>query len=308
MKAFVFPGFDSLEVKSERLLSLQLPEVRKSLNEVEEILKRHHSLDVDLTQFIQSEDDYFNAQLPLKVVSSIAVQVGIFNQWKGREKIEFLIGCSLGDLARTVCAGIVDLESVILAGYEFGESLLTRKRGEIYKVSSKESFKLNDLEESLPEGTHLAVFQTPKHFLIAGKGVEFKGWLQEASEKNYRLQKLADVPLHSPLMKDVAELMKKHIQSAELKKPQYRIFSSVWCREISSANEFAEEMADNIVSKVNWVSSLKIAIEEKQIDEIISLGPASTLLRFSERIDVSKNYFRTDAFKIISHDFSEAIA
>ena len=300
MKAFVFPGFDSLEVKSERENSLQLPEVQKMIAQVQEILQKNHLNETDLVQFILSDDKNFNSQLGLKVATSVAVQVGVFNQWKlAGESVDFIMGCSLGDLARSVCAGIVELEAIVCGGYKFGESLMSRPRGEIYKCSTATSISLKELEQSLPVNTHVAVFQTPKHFLIAGEGEAFHKWITERISKGFRIYKMADVPLHSPLMQDVSETMKDIIDSASVKSPQMRIFSSVWCREISTRSEFAQEISDNITHKVNWVSSLRQIIENLGVNEIISMGPASTLLKFSERIPVGRKYQSIDAFKIL---------
>lgn len=300
MKAFVFPGFDSLEVKSERENSLKLPEVQKVLAQVQSILRQNNLNQSNLTEFIQSDDSHFNSQLGLKVAASVAVQVGVFNQWQiAEEKIDFIMGCSLGDLARSVCAGIVELEAVICGGYKFGESLMQRTRGEIFKCSSSSNLDLKELEKSLPMNTHVAVFQTPKHFLIAGEGSAFHQWLQDSIAKGYRVYKMADVPLHSPLMSDVSVMMKDVIESATVNKTDVRIFSSVWGKEISSREEFAQEMADNITNKVDWVFSLKQIIDKMGVNEIISIGPASTLLRFSERIPVKSHYQSVDAFKIL---------
>lgn len=306
MKAFVFPGFDSLEIRAERELSLRLPCVQESLQQVQYILRKNRINDVDLTDYILADDIRFNSHLGLKVVSSVAVQIGVFNQWKASgHQVDFIMGCSLGDLARTVCAGIVDLEPVICGGYEFGESLMARERGEIYKFSSARPITVEELEHSLPASAHVAVFQTPKHFLIAGEGREFREWIKQSQEIGYRIYKMADIPLHSPLMQDVSEIMQRHICSADVKIPITRVISSVWCREIFSREEFTAEISDNIVSKVDWVASMKLAVEEMGVNEIVSLGPASTLLRFSERIPLQMDYLRTDAFKILTENYLE---
>lgn len=297
MRAYVFPGFDCLESKELRTLSLNLFQVDKYLVKASCLLKAKYQGHIDLRRFILEDDSIFNHHLDLKIASSVAVQVAIFEEvYHSYHSPDLLVGCSLGDLARSVCAGVASFEDVILGGYEFGRLLKRAQGASILRCSSPIAQRVEDIETLLPEGLYLAVYQTPKHFLIAGCNRKLEAWQQIACHLGYRTAKLAEIPLHSPLMQDAALKMRQTIHSAPLAQQKWPLYSSLWGRLLSTKDCISSEIEQNICNKVDWVQSTKFMIDQLKVTEIVNIGPAPTLLNFCERIPTLNRYKRTDAF------------
>ncbi len=294
MKAFLFPGFDSLEKFDQRALSIGVPQVRLQMDLANEILAPIVGSDVDLQSFTLSEDGEFNRNLPLKIAASLTVQTAIFESIRAELRDEDLIvGCSLGDLARTVCSGIASFEETLLGGHRFGQLLIESELGYLYRCSASDTTTRETLEVSLPTDLYLSVYQTPKHFLIASRDRTAEAWL---TSQGFRFSILADLPLHSPLMSAILPPMQRTIRASSIRQPKARVFSSLWHREMACANECAEEAGANIVECVDWVRTLEHLAIDQHVDEIVSVGPAPTLLRFAERAPVARPFRMRDAY------------
>lgn len=307
MKAYLFPGFDSLEVQNQRLAALHLPEVQKNLNEANAIIADSTGRRCDLQKFIQSDDLTFNQTLDLKIAASISVQKAVFERLENNfQSDDLIVGCSLGDLARSICSGIAQFQDVLMGGYQFGQVLMSERLGEIYKCTSAEAITSEELEKLLPSDLHLSVYQTPKHFLIAGPLGRTEEWLKN-SNLSLRSAKMGEVPLHSPLMSSAADSMRRVIEKADIQAPKKRVFSSLWQKEFADESNCAQEISDNIVQKVDWVKTLKILVEGMGVKELVSVGPASTLLRFAERTPLTKPYQMTDGFAMLCKEMQVAL-
>lgn len=300
MKAFMFPGFDSLDAKDQRLNCLKLDQVKVRLNEASRQLNETSRNKSNLIDFVRSEDSKFNSDYSLKIVCSLSVQVGIFNELILRgHKPDILVGCSLGDLARTVCAGVASFSDVVNGGYDFGHLLMSKKDGAILRCTSKTMLSKEDVLRDLPSDVFLSVFQTPQHFLVAGTKSALEKWSNFGSGQAFRSSFLFDVPLHSPLMQPAADKMSAPIDRAPLSIPLFRTFSAVWKKEIREVNSFRSELQENICKSIDWVGTMKNLIINESIRELVNIGPAMTLIQFCGRIPLSESFMVDDGLGIL---------
>lgn len=293
MKAFLFPGFDSLDARDDRLKTLKIPQIRERMEAAEAVLRCE-----SLKDFAAASDQTFQASLDLRIVSCVAAQVGIFESLTdlvGED--DWIVGCSLGDLARNVCAGVASFESVIRGGFDFGRSLMQTRSGETWRCSANDEISIEDLKARLPQGLYISVYQTPKHFLLAGPREHTEALIHSIG-LSLRVSKLADIPLHSPIMLGVAASMRSTIESATVRAPSRRVYSSLLNRSLAKAEECAAEMTANLVQTVDWVRCLRTLVETGGVQTLINVGPAKTLLRFAERTPLNASYDALDGFEL----------
>jgi malonyl CoA-acyl carrier protein transacylase len=176
--------------------------------------------------------------------------------------------------------------------------------GCLYRCTASEEISIEALQASLPDGLYLSVYQTPKHFLIASSGAGAEEWLKA---RGYRYSVLAQIPLHSPLMASILPAMESTIQASSIRSPKSRVFSSLWHQEMDCPHNCAKEAGANIVECVDWVKTLESLANDLKVEEIVSVGPAPTLLRFAERAPTARSFRMRDAYAQLTSEMSHVV-
>lgn len=284
--AYIFSGIDGLDLREDRLKILAIPAVRQRINQAQNILDREGAA-FDLIEFITSPDENYKAVLTLQALAVSVVQIGLFDHFvTSAGRPDYLMGCSLGDVARTYCAGAVEFDVVVLGCWKY--HLVARNlRGAAYHVKSLVGTATSHMiDEILQHDLYLAVHQTPKHFIVSGEISKLEEWRKkELTGDRYQVRPLYDKPLHSPLMNPVTE----HIRElyAHTLKPshqwKYQMISSTEPRVIQNHEDLLTDMVENFNSTVYWMQALKFAADDLGIKKFVNVGPAQTLILFAQR-------------------------
>lgn len=289
--AFIFAGIDGLDNFKDRIHVLTLPTVVDRVQQAERVLSKI-APEFNLTDFILSPNETFKKEITLQALAVTVVQIGLFDYLISQgEAPDYLMGCSLGDVARTYCAGAVDFE-VIVAGSWLYHLQAQKIQGESYHVKCLEGSLTEDMvAEVKSSGIYLAVHQTPKHFLVSGSKENMEAWRQKESlNKRYRISSLYNKPLHSPMMKSVTEDL--HVRYAQTLKCEslwlYPMLSSTQLRTISNKAGLMEDMIENFNSTVFWMQALQMAADQMGVQRFVNIGPAATLLLFAERTPLNQ--------------------
>jgi [acyl-carrier-protein] S-malonyltransferase len=297
--AYIFSGIDALDSLKDRLFMLTLPSVKNRVANAQKVLDNVPAK-FNLTEYISSSDENFKKDITLQALAVTVVQIAIFDFFISQgEKPEYLIGCSLGDVARTYCAGGVDFDTIIEASWNYhlkAQSII----GHAYHVKSKGSPLTQQMIEEIQDfGLYFAVHQTPNHFIVTGTLEKLEEWRQnEITNKHYRVYPLYDKPLHSPMMNPVTEHI-NNLYSHTLKPAdqwKYKMVSATHLKVINTRDELLKDMTDNFNSTVYWMQVLQHSVNELGVTKLVNIGPAATLLLFAERTPFNQpveliNYF-----------------
>ena len=299
MKAFIFPGFDSLDCLDNRINSLQIPFVRSRLLDAERVLKERKLPSAVFAEFIAQENSVLQENYDLLIVCSFAIQVGIYEHLLANDiEPDVLVGCSLGDLARTVCAGAISFDDMVEHAFHFGACLKKNRNGAVLRCTASQALDRESIERSLPDNLFLSVYQTPSRFLLSGSKRDLFAWSQSRLAKNLKTSWMIDLPLHSPLMQPTLESMWPALSSTNFDSPKVPIFSAVNGNKIDSGKLFADEFKDNIRGCIDWVAAMDKLKSNTKVSELISIGPAATLIKFCSSIPASAELKMTDGFAI----------
>ncbi len=288
--AYVFSGIDGLDNMQDRLLMLSLPTVQKRIAQAQEILSQL-TPHFDLAEYIASPDLFYKKDVTLQALAVAVVQIGVFDHLISKTgPPEYLIGCSLGDIARTFCAGALDFEVIVKSSWLY--HLKAREiQGAAYHVKVLEGVvEPAMLKEISDAGIYLAVFQTPRNFLVSGSVENLEKWHQKELEINrYKIKPLYNKPLHSPLMSSVTESIHAHY-AGKLKSSdqwKYQMVSATNLKVLTSKEELLHDMITNFNSTVYWMQAVQLAVNELAVTRFVNIGPAQTLLLFSQRTPLS---------------------
>ncbi len=285
--AYMFSGIDGLDHLSDRLMMLTLPQVKDRISQAQEILHRI-APGFDLTEYISSPDEIYKKEFSLQAIAVTVVQIGLFDFYTSNgEKPDYVMGCSLGDVARSYVSGCLDYEVVVAASWNYHLKTKEIKGCGAYHIKVLDGVITNErIQEIYDAGIYYAVEQTPRHFLVTGTLDKLAAWKAKESEiKRYRINPIYDKPLHSPLMSSITQET-YDLYSHTVKPPtewKYKMLSSAHLKVIESRDDLLKDMVDNFNSTVYWMQSLQFAAKELGIKRFVNVGPAQTLILFGER-------------------------
>lgn len=134
--AVVFNGLSSIEAEETRKNVVRIPEVFAKLRQAQAIIEGSDETEIDLTQYVNSDNSLFGGDLQLKTLVASVVQIGLYDRYfKLFGCPDYLVGQISGYSALRVAAGQLSFESFVLQslGYQ------NLKRGPL-SVVSEETF------------------------------------------------------------------------------------------------------------------------------------------------------------------------
>lgn len=298
--AVMFSGIDCLDKVEHRLQVLKMPDVLDRLDEAQFYLDDIES-SVSLVDYLSAPDDIFHSSLAIKALIGSATHVGLYDRlMKHHAPPDYLVGCSLGDIARIVCSGGLSFEQLMMGTFHYGDHGEKLQGGSV--VCAKCLFSpLTQIEVELIEnaGLYVAVYQTPHHFLVGGPDEILQAWVDSQSTKAmYSIRPLCDKPLHSQYMNRSKDHAFKGM--GDLLIGQFRIpmISATESRVIESHEDLVRDMTTNMTGPVKWWQTYRWMIKELGVTKFINVGPAETLIRFHERMNLDDDIEVIDSLQL----------
>ncbi len=297
-KVILFPGTDAIETLKYRKLAWQNESVQFRIRLTETILEEKLQIKLDLSGYMDSEDDRSLAGFQKLVLCSLATQVALFDQYASEfDDIDAVLGLSLGDIARSVVTKMVRYEDAVVMLLKFTCLSQDAKEGASMHVKLPTTyFEMADQLKFESYGIEISVMQNDSFFMVAGSTPSLEKWITEIAKPlqlQYRL--LYPFPLHSTLMDPVKESLKKEIRllcKADQKK--YEIFSTVFAKEIHEKEEIIADSILNINSSLWFTDTIRHIIYKYQKVKFVSIGPAPTLIQFIHKMKLSNPYVRLE--------------
>lgn len=293
----LFPGIDAIESDQLRKDAIQWPEVKRRLQEAQAILDRLQ-VPITLEKVMLSKRTETLEWFSAMVLASMAVQVGIFDRYRNQGKpIDYLLGMSLGDLARSVCAGVSSFHATFIGLLQFIQRVSSvAGRGSTYQVKIQK--QISDVDSFLQckkFGVAISVYQSDTSFLVSGPIENLKRWSSEINQSQKGLsQELFSIPipLHHHLLKDVATSIQPYIEkNAHFEKGTHSILSSVLVKQLTNEEELIKDINQNVYSPVKFSPLIHQIMKEDDSVNFVNIGPSVTLLAFMKQMDIPEGQY-----------------
>jgi len=274
MKVIMFAGADAMTDLDSSLTALTVPDVQK-------LLKRYGFFDNIAEHFSNMLTEPFPA-----LAASVLTQVGLFQSYTKKIGDQFILaGCSMGDLAKLICAQVIDVETALQGIEKFTQGLQDVESGSIIHIKTakgRDDVFFDDLKKF---NLHLAMDQTTNDCLIAGREADIIAW-QETSElaKNSKLQLILPFPLHSPLMEPAFSRLEKFLIEKPMRRPSIQIVSSVEPGPLVEVDAIRNDLKFNILGQIRWQETFKWMSDVLKVTEFVNVGPVDTLKILGSRI------------------------
>ncbi|MBC7387204.1 MAG: acyltransferase domain-containing protein, partial [Cryobacterium sp.] len=244
--AYIYPGLNGLLRRADRMRFLPLPEVQSRLREAEQVLRDECDLKVDLDDLLakSAEEIYAIKNISLAAVAICAIQSGVSDRLrKVAPTPAWVMGCSLGDLARAVFAGAYEFRQAVRNHVNFTKDIDgIDKVGKNIGVAAPrdQPFTADDyawFEEIAVDVSHL----TPRFLNIGGRFRELELIEVRAKEKGWRTMTILDYPAHSRYILPFVEKVRINVLEVQTKAPTIPIFSSFSLKPLSDPEEISRE-------------------------------------------------------------------
>lgn len=301
--AYIFPGLNSIMRKSDRQRFLHLPEVQTFFGKAEEVISDRFHKKFDFAQFLElpAEEIYSIKNISLCAVAICSIQSGVAQRLK--EKIgepDWVMGCSLGDLARAVFAGAYTFEDAVFNHIWFTQRIdgIDQIGKNIGVLAPKgQEFTAEDFawfDEALVDVSKL----TTRFLNVGGRYEDIQKVEAKAVEKGWNCITLLEYPAHSryiiPYVKEVAG----DFHAVKTYKPKISLFSSVSAQPIDDPELIKQEFITSITRPVHWNDAVKRIVDEKGIKQFINVGPCRSLTGLMRDIPVQVE--TREAFELLS--------
>lgn len=305
--AFVFPGLNGLLRQKDRERYLELPHVVKRLQQAETALLRDLGLKSNLMGMVKTNTDEIyridNISLAAVVISSI--QVGVVDHL--REKFpmpDWMVGVSLGDIARSVCSGAYDFEVAVVSHVRFtckieGIDKLGANIG--VATTLNKPFTEEDFEWFEIKGVDVSIL-TSRFLNVGALFSSLESVRDRARLKGWRIMPIIDYPAHSRYIKPYVDASRHDFMNVETMIPKIPIFSTLSCRELASPEEIKEEFLETITKTIHFEKAITALYKDHCVTRFINIGPCKSLYTLLR--DIPLDFHVTDAEDLFSNPCS----
>lgn len=280
--AYLFPGLNGLLRLKDRERYLHLPHVQKRLHQAQSALKRELNIDTDLIQMLtQATDDIYkidNISLAAVLISSI--QVGVVDHLKEQfPNPEWMVGVSLGDVARTVSAEAYDFEVAVVSHVKFTHRIdgIDKLGGNIGVATTlQRPFTQEDYDWFELKGIDVSVLTA--RFLNVG--ALFSGLDDvrlRAKEKGWRVMPILEYPAHSRYIKPYVDASEAEFMSVQTHLPKTPIFSTISLQPLTSPEIIKREFLETITKTIHFESAITKLSRDHGVTRFVNIGPCKSL-------------------------------
>lgn len=201
-------------------------------------------------------------------------------------------GHSVGEYAALFAADVIDFESALKLVALRGELMF--KAGEILPGTMFAIINLSDdkVEEVCKELTEngngnivvAANFNSPGQVVVSGSAEYLRQNVHKFKEAGARIvtELVVSGAFHSPLVEPAKIELENAINSIEFNDAKVPVYSNVFAKPITSANDIKNALIYQLTSPVRWSQILK-NMKEDGIERYIEIGPGQVLQGLTKR-------------------------
>lgn len=281
-QAYIFPGLNALLRRTDRLRYLGRPRVKKYLNHAEEIIGDHFHQRMSFLDFLEGsvEDIYSIQNISVAAVAICSIQTAVAEELAEKEgPPDFVMGCSLGDLARAVFARAYSFEDAVVNHIKFTQKIDgIDKIGRNIGVLAPKSQVFTD--EDYQWFSDIAVdvsCLTPRFLNIGGRFQELEKVEERAKEKSWNTMKILEYPAHSRYILPYVECVREDFKSVTVRRPSIPMYSSFSAAPISDPVLIREEFLLSICKPIHWNQAVQAICRNDGVTRFVNIGPCRSL-------------------------------
>lgn len=290
--AYIFPGLNALIRKSDRNRFTHLPEVQSYFNKAEEIIANRFGKKFSFREFLElpTEDIYSIQNISLAAVAICAIQAGVAERMREQHgSPDWVMGCSLGDLARAVFAGAYTFEDAIYNHIHFTQRIdgidqIGRNIGVL--APRGEAFTEEDYKWFQDVAVDVSCL-TPRFLNVGGRYGDLGKVEERAKEKGWNTMNILDYPAHSRYILPYVRAVESDFAEVQTFRPKVPIFSSLSAQPLEDPQVIKEEFLLSITRTIHWSTAVQKLVNEKGITRFINIGPCRSLSGLMRDIPVS---------------------
>jgi acyl transferase domain-containing protein len=219
------------------------------------------------------------ATWPWRALVVAAMQLATAERLEQRgEHAAWLAGYSIGDLARSVHAGVMSFAQLVAFAAALPE--LPAVSGGTLAIVTPGPAATAVLQRELTPVPVAVSRLSPRFLLLAGAEPELGRAAAVAQRHGAHARALGDCPLHAPALQPLATLLGTAAGTAALQPPQRRMFSTLWQRPITAGDSLAPEFAANVAAPVDFAAAVHTLHVEHGVTRFVDLGPGRHAERF----------------------------
>lgn len=279
MSVFLFPGLDALFVTSKMKRWLDKSFVKADLDKASEILSNHTLKEENLSELLLKAHRPHLQDFDRTLIALTTVQVSIAQALmaKGHEP-KMLQGCSHGDIARSVLCQSLRFEDAIAGLWNFSLLRGILPAGLTATIRNIQGAEFTDVQMEWIKAKDLPLSSWSQgHGTVACEQHQFENFKSEAQKLGLKVGEMLAFPVHTPMLKPVFELLDAATLSMEFKSPSVKTFSSVWLKNLNSAEDIRKEALASAVLPVRWVETLDHLYRVEQVRHFVNIGPSNSL-------------------------------
>jgi acyl transferase domain-containing protein len=193
---------------------------------------------------------------------------------------DWLLGYSIGDLARSVHGGACTFDDVVAFAAALPADGALARGATVVAVGPAHAVAAGAAALRRPG---LACSRlSARAVLVAGPEAAVASAVGTLAACGCRVRRLAACALHAPLQAPFAASLRGHLASAPLRAPSCRVFSTILGRPIAAAGELRTELAANVAAPFDLAAAVVALHERHGVQRFVDLGPGRHAQRFVE--------------------------
>ena len=280
--AFIYPGLNGLLRQKDRERFLPLPEVQTRFKQAEVALLARTGVTVDFNQLLArpTEEIYSIENISVAAAAICAIQSGVGDRLKATVPTpDWLMGCSLGDLARSVFADSYAFEDAVVNHIKFTRDIGgINQIGKNIGVATPAGTKFSEADYAWFDEIQVDVSQLSSRFLnIGGRFKEIALIEERAISAGWKTMTILEYPAHSRYILPFVEKVQKEILDVSVHAPKVPVFSSFSAKPLTDPEEVKREFILSITKTIHWDLAVTKLVRDHGVTRFVNIGPCSSL-------------------------------
>jgi [acyl-carrier-protein] S-malonyltransferase len=291
-KVFIFPGLNALLRKGDRARYLDRLSVQKYLTQAEQIIGDHFSQKVLFSEFLNQPTEviYHVNNISVAAVAICAIQTAVAEDLAEQTgEPDWVMGCSLGDLARTVYARGYSFEDAVTNHISFTQKIdgIDKIGKNIGVLAPRDNiFTAEDYQWFSDIAVDVSCL-TPRFLNIGGRFEDLVKVEQRAVERSWNVMTILEYPAHSRYIRPYVDAVASDFTKVVTQSPRIPMFSSLSAQPISDPTVIREEFLLSITRPIHWCQAAEKIHHEYNVTEFINIGPCRSLTGMMKDIPIT---------------------
>ena len=289
-KAFVFPGQASQYVGMGEDLYANSTQAQNLYDRAEELFDEFSIKQLSFKGPLKDLTETKVTQ-PAIFINSYA----LFKEIEKKCNPDVVSGHSLGEYTALTAAGALDFEEALKLVKVRSEQMQMATENSAGTMAAIVGLDFEKVKAILDDMKSygicvLANHNSPKQIVISGETPAVQKAMMKMKDEGARraIELSVGGAFHSPLMKSAREELKKALDSANFKEPNYPIYSNVTGTPTQDPDEIRDRLDQQLTSSVLWVNTIENMVAE-DIEDYYEIGPGRVLQGLIRRINKNLN-------------------